>query len=225
MSKLKEIQDQWRGFAAVAAKLRQKAAEETAEIDEQIAALIKRKREIKLSTEKEVSERKNQIKEAREQAALEAMADEESGGLGWSGQEVLRQLGSMNTVWVYDLRRQLVAEGRIKGESLNENSDISDLKAAREKQRAKNDPMDASEYDHVNWIAGQGPDLLTWYISGDMQLVKRAGRGGKWFIAGPGNELLKGDKSFYDLTGQEEIADKANQLIEQMEQGMVKAEA
>lgn len=213
MANFIELHNQWRGFAADRAKAYKAIDDELAENNEAIEKL--RLRNVELNTtissefRAEWARRKLELQEARDRAVIDEMAK------GKSAQKILRELGSQNTVWIYKLRARAIAEGRLS-ETVNENS----APVPKEKIDAKrklNEQMDASEYDGVQWHAGTGPDLTGWYISDDFQLVKRERRGGRWFIVGPHNEFLKGDKGFYELTGEESIQDHADKLMALLE--------
>lgn len=215
MSTMIELHNRWRGFAADRAKARK---EVDAEIEANNAE-IERLRLANIEANNKFAEKwtkeKQEIQEARDRAVMDAMASEESGGLGWSGQRVLRELGSRNTVWIYDLRKRLAAEGRLP-ETVNENSPVEVLNqaAANRKSRATK----AEAFGHVKWLRDTDPELAGWYISDDMTLVKRERRGGVYFICGPHNEFLDGDKAYYDSTDQELITQQADLLMAKLEQ-------
>ena len=126
---------------------------------------------------------------------------------------MLRELGSRNTVWVYDLRKELAAEGRLP-ETVNENSPVEVLRAAG-KRRTQAEPE--QPYGHVKWLRDSDPELAGWYISDDMTLVKRERRGGVYFICGPHNEFLYGDRSYYDSTDSDLITKQADLLMARLE--------
>lgn len=215
MSTMIELHNRWRGFAADRAKARK-------QVDEKIEANnaeIERLRQETINLNTEFSEKwareKKELQEARDRAVMDAMATEESGGLGWSGQRVLRELGSRNTVWIYDLRKRLAAEGRLP-ETVNENSPVELLKSAA-KRKAAAQPEPETGFAHVNWLRDTSPELAGWYISDDLTLVKRERRGGVWFICGPNNEFLDGDKGFYDSTDLGLISKQADLLMARLE--------
>jgi hypothetical protein len=213
MSNMIELHNRWWGFAGDRAKARK-------QVDEQIEANnaeIERLRQANIDLNTEFTEKwakeKKELQEARDKAVMDAMATEESGGKGWSGQRVLRELGSRNTVWIYDLRKRLAAEGRLP-ETVNENSPVELLKSASNRKAAapSEDP-----YGRVNWLRDSDPDLAGWYISDDMTLVKRERRGGVYFICGPHNEFLYGDRSYYDSTDSDLITKQADLLMARLE--------
>jgi hypothetical protein len=210
MANFVELHNQWRGFAADRARARKDIDDELAENNARIEELRLRNVEINTTVASEFmaewKRKKLELQEARDQAVMEEMAK------GRSAQAILRELGSQNTVWIYKLRANLVAEGRLP-ETQNENS-APVSKARLNAKQHLDDQMDASEYEHIQWFAGTGPDLTGWYISEDEQFVKHQRRGGRWFIAGPQNEFLKGDKGFYDLIGEDAIADHVDKLLD-----------
>lgn len=215
MSTMIELHNRWRGFAADRAKARKQVDEKIEANNAEIERL--RQETINLNTEfsEKWAKEKKELQEARDRAVMDAMATEESGGLGWSGQRVLRELGSRNTVWIYDLRKRLAAEGRLP-ETVNENSPVELLKSAA-KRKAAAQPEPETGFAHVNWLRDTSPELAGWYISDDLTLVKRERRGGVWFICGPNNEFLDGDKGFYDSTDPGLISKQADLLMARLE--------
>lgn len=212
MSTMIELHNRWRGFAADRAKARKAVDQQIEENNAEIERL--RQENISLNTgfADKWAKDKKELQEARDRAVMDAMASEDRGGLGWSGQEVLRQLGSRNTVWIYDLRKRLAAEGRLP-ETVNENSSVELLKSASKRKAAAQEPA----FGHVKWLRDTDPELAGWYISDDLTLVKRERRGGVWFICGPQNEFLDGDKAFYDSTDPALISKQADLLMARLE--------
>lgn len=214
MSTMIELHNRWRGFAGDRAKARHEVDRKIEENNAEIERL--RQENIQLNTEfsEKWAKEKSDLQEARDKAVMDAMASEESGGLGWSGQRVLRELGSRNTVWIYDLRKRLAAEGRLP-ETVNDNSSVELLKSASNRKAAA--PAKEDAFAHVNWLRPVGAEFAGWAISDDFTLVKRERRGGVWFICGPNNEFVDGDKAFYDSTDPDLITRQADSLMARLE--------
>lgn len=215
MSTMIELHNRWRGFAADRAKARHEVDSKVESNNAEIERLRQENIDLNTQFSEEWSTKKKEIQEARDRAVMDAMATEESGGLGWSGQRVLRELGSRNTVWIYDLRKRLAAEGRLP-ETVNENSPVELLKSAQNRKAAA-PPTTQEAFGNTKWLRNADPDLAGWSISDDLTLVKRERRGGVWFICGPNNEFLDGDKSFYDSTDPDLITKQADLLMARLE--------
>lgn len=202
MSKITDIQAEWRGFAAK----RGLAMKALNELKERNNAEIERLRTEMNEAEAEFQEtwRQNKANLAieRDEIVAEALLS------GRSALSILNEMGSQNTVWIYKLRNELITAGKL----IEANVDNS-FTADADKLRLERDP---SEYDQVKWLSGPGAQLTGWYISEDLQLVKRERRE-RWFIAGPENEFLKGDRGFYTLTGDKTISERADMLMDAIE--------
>lgn len=215
MSTMIELHNRWRGFAADRAKARKLVDEKIEANNAEIERLRLENIDLNTTFAEKWSKEKKELQDKRDRAVMDAMATEESGGLGWSGQKVLRELGSKNTVWIYDLRKRLAAEGRLP-ETLNENSPVELLKAAANRKAAAA-PAQPSFGGHMSWFMAADPELAGWSISEDLTLVKRERRGGVYFICGPNNEFLNGDKHFYDTTEPGLISKQADLLMARLE--------
>jgi hypothetical protein len=213
MATFVELHNRWRGFAADRAKARKEVDDKIKDNNATIERLRLENIELDTSFATEWTRKKKQLQEERDRAVMDEMASEESGGKGKSGQEILRELGSRNTVWVYDLRKRLAAEGRLP-ETVNENSSPELLKQAKERSRK---PALSNSFASVQWLRPEGTELAGWSISSDFTLVKRERRGGVWFICGPNNEFLDGDRAFYDSTDSDLITQQADLLMDRLE--------
>jgi hypothetical protein len=207
MENFVELHNRWRGFAAERAKAKLEVEQKTEANNAEIERLRAENINMQTSFEDHWRNKKKRLQEERDNAVLEQMAQ------GVSGQEILRQLGSRNTVWIYDLRKRLAAEGRLP-ESVNENSSPELLKQA--KARTKQSEM-PDAFAHIKWLRPEGAEFAGWSISDDFTLVKRERRGGVWFVCGPENEFLGGDRQFYDSTDIDLITTQADLLMDRLE--------
>lgn len=209
MADMLELHNKWRGFTADRAVARREIDEKVDANNAEIERLRMENIDLNTGFQEKWSKAKKQLQEDRDRAVMEALAE------GMSGQEVLRILGSRNTVWIYDLRKRLAAEGRLP-EAVNENSPIERIKEANERKASKT--SDSSDpFAHVKWLRIEEPEFAGWSISDDFTLVKRERRGGIWFICGPQNEYVDGDKHFYDSTDTDLIEKQADALMARLE--------
>lgn len=211
MSNILELHNKWRGFSADRAKARREIDERIEKNNAEIERLRLENIDLNTQFQSEWSAKKKELQEARDRAVMEAMA----GPDGRSGQDILRELGSRNTVWIYDLRKRLAAEGRLV-QPVNENSPIEQILEAKE-AKARKAAAQPGPYAHMQWLAVPDPALAGWSITEDFTLVKRERRGGVYFICGPNNEFLDGDKAFYDSTDPELITHQADALMDRIE--------
>lgn len=105
--KLAELQRRWRAFSADRAKAKRVIQEQ----DDKDNAEIARLREAIIKRNTEFDEKWRQDKADLQKARDEAVKAAMSGPEGRSAQSILRQLGSNNTVWMYELRGQVQAAG------------------------------------------------------------------------------------------------------------------
>lgn len=213
MSTMIELNNRWRGFAADRAKARSEVDKEIEENNAEIERLRLENNNLNMAFAEKWAKMKEEIKDARDQAIMDAMASEESGGLGWSGQRVLRTLGTRNTVWVYDLRKRLSAEGRLP-ESVNENSDIELLKTAANNKRART--AQPAFLDNINWLSHGHQGVVGWLISTDYRYIKMYATDGEfegeWFVCSATYEFEAGSEELFETTNRSEIVRKTNLL-------------
>lgn len=217
MSTVIELHNRWRGFAADRAKARAEVDRQIEENNAEIERLRLENIDLNTSFAEKWSKEKKELQEARDKAVMDAMASEEKGGLGWSGQEVLRQLGSRNTVWIYDLRKRLAAEGRLP-ESVNENSSVELLKSAANRKAAASAPPSFLETTH--WLSSGHQGVVGWLISTDYRYIKMYATSGKyegeWFVCSDNGltdiEFVAGNKDLFEATKRSEIVRRTNLL-------------
>ena len=207
--KMIELQRRWRAFSADRAKARrdiqQQDDKDNAEIARLREAIIKRN----TAFDEQWRQAKIDLQKARDQAVMDAM----SGPEGRSAQSILRELGSNNTVWIYELRGQLQAAGKLP-EQVNVNTYIP--KAEREQEPEPETSMEdttGAEWEHHGH---QG--VVGWLLSKDRTLVKRHGLPetdfeGEWFIVDRETKnLVAGSEEFLEETPKGEITRKAKLL-------------
>lgn len=213
MSTMIELHNKWRGFAADRAKARHEVDSKIEANNAEIERLRLENIDLNTAFAEKWTREKKELQEARDRAAMDAMASEEHGGLGWSGQEVLRQLGSRNTVWIYDLRKRLAAEGRLP-ETLNENSPVELLKAAGQRRAS---PAKPALLEGVHWLSSGHQGVVGWLISTDYRYIKMYATDGvlegEWFVCEDKSfEFVAGNEELFKATKRSEIVRRTNLL-------------
>lgn len=213
MSTMLELHNRWRGFTAERAKARQEVNRKIEANNAEIERL--RQENVDLDTQfvAHWAKTKKELQEARDRAVMDVMA----GPDGKSGQWVLRELGSRNTVWIYDLRKQLAAEGRLV-EPLNENSSIERLRMSAQAQvEAEADDADTDFLDSVSWLSSDHQGVVGWLISTDYKYIKMYATDGElegeWFVCQDKSyEFVAGNEDLFKNTKRSEIVRKTNLL-------------
>jgi hypothetical protein len=209
-----ELHNRWRGFAADRAKARKEVDRQVEENHAEIERLRLENIDLNTSFAEKWSKEKSDLQEARDKAVMDAMASEEHGGLGWSGQRVLRELGSRNTVWIYDLRKRLAAEGRLP-ETVNENSSVELLKSAAKRKAAA--PAQPAFLETIHWLSSAHQGVVGWLISTDYRYIKMYATSGEhegeWFVCSDKDyEFVAGNEELYKATKRSEIVRRTNLL-------------
>jgi hypothetical protein len=216
-----ELQRRWRAFSADRAKAKRVIQElddaDNAEIDRLRQGIIKRNADFdeKWRTEKADLQRR------RDEAVMQELAIP-----GRSAQGILKDLGSNNTVWIYDLRAQVMAvkpipaptnvnsQLHIAGEGRNQLRPI-ERENQVEKVQAPEPEIDLSE---VKWLHHNHQGVVGWLLSEDRQLVKRYGAEktdfeGQWFVADRETKAyIAGSRELFDATAKGEITRKTKML-------------
>jgi hypothetical protein len=206
-----ELQRRWRAFSADRAKAKRDIQaqddKDNAEIARLREAIIKRNSEF----DDKWRQDKINLQKARDEAVMQAM----SGPEGRSAQSILRDLGSNNTVWIYELRGRLQALGVLPEQvNVNTYTPSEDLQQQKQQQAAQLEVAAPSS----EWLHHRHQGVVGWLLSRDRTQVKRYGAEGSdfeglWFIADRDTkEWLDGDDDLYDATPKGEITRKANLL-------------
>jgi hypothetical protein len=120
-NKMVELQRRWKAFTSDRARAKRDIQTQ----DDQDNAEIARLREGIIRRNAEFDEKwrseKSDLQHARDEAVMQAM----SGLDGRSAQYILRELGSNNTVWIYELRGRLQAQGVLPEQLKNANSRLT----------------------------------------------------------------------------------------------------
>lgn len=220
-SNMIELQKRWRAFSADRAK----AKRDIQALDDKDNAEIARLREGIIRRNAEFDEKWRNDKVTLQQKRDEAVMQEMSGPMGRSAQAILRDLGSNNTVWIYELRARLQAIGALP-EQVNVNTyhspeerEFQAAKAADNGQRVALAVLQAEdEYADIKWQHHNHQGVVGWLLSEDRTLVKKYGAPstdfeGEWFIAERGtHELLAGSDELFEATPKGEVTRKTKLL-------------
>jgi len=211
-----ELQRRWRAFSADRAK----AKRDIQAMDDRDNAEIARLREAIITRNSEFDDKWRQdkidLQKARDEAVMQAM----SGPEGRSAQSILRDLGSNNTVWIYELRGRLQALG-VLPEQVNVNTFIPQAERQQQQvqqQAAQLEEAVAPTVTDEKWLHHNHQGVVGWLLSEDRKLVKKHGAEGsdfegQWFIAErESKELVAGSQELFESTPKGEITRKANLL-------------
>lgn len=214
MSTMLELHNRWRGFTAERAKARQAVDQKIEANNAEIERLRQENVDLDTQFTNHWAKTKKELQEARDRAVMDIMA----GPDGKSGQWVLRELGSRNTVWIYDLRKRLAAEGRLV-DPLNENSSVERLRmSARPKEAAA--PAAPAEPDFlkdITWLSHGHQGVVGWLISTDYRYIKMYATDGvlegEWFVCEDKSyTFVAGNEDLFKDTKRSEIVRKTNLL-------------
>jgi hypothetical protein len=222
-----ELQRRWRAFSADRAKAKRLVQEQ----DDKDNAEIARLREAIITRNSEFDDKwrqdKIELQKARDEAVMQAM----SGPDGRSAQSILRDLGSNNTVWIYELRGRLQALGALP-EQVNVNTYTASENVQQQQVQQQAAQLEETEAPtDVVWLHHNHQGVVGWLLSEDRALVKRYGAEqsdfeGQWFTAErESKEYVAGSQELYDATPKGEITRKANlleALIDETHTGRVK---
>lgn len=220
-----ELHNRWRGFTADKARAKRAIQEQ----DDRDNAEITRLREqiIQRNTEFEETWRKMKadLQQARDEAVMAELAIP-----GRSAQGILRDLGSNNTVWIYDLRARIQADKPWPAMNMNAPTPEEGQESAPSQATFVEDD-DYSEYSDIVWQYHNHQGVVGWLLSGDYSLVKKYGAPktsfeDQWFIADrETKEFLFGSRELFDATPKGEITRKSKlleSLLEETYTGKIK---
>jgi hypothetical protein len=214
-SNMIELQKRWRAFSADRAK----AKRAIQALDDADNAEIARLREGIIRRNAEFDEKWRNDKIVLQQKRDEAVMQEMSGPMGRPAQAILRELGSNNTVWIYELRARLQAIG-----ALPEQSNVNTYNTPEERQRQQTQQQAAQlelaptdEYAGVTWQHHNHQGVVGWLLSEDRTLSKKYGAPstdfeGEWFIADREHNFLAGSEELFDATPKGEVTRKIKLL-------------
>jgi hypothetical protein len=207
-SNMIELQKRWRAFSADRAK----AKRDIQALDDADNAEIARLREGIIRRNAEFDEKWRNDKVTLQQKRDEAVMQEMSGPMGRSAQAILRDLGSNNTVWIYELRARLQAIG-----ALPEQGNVNSYTPPAEREAAKLEEAASNPYAGIKWDHHNHQGVVGWLLSQDRTLVKKYGAAntdfeGQWFIADRDHTFQAGSQELFEATPKGEVTRKTNML-------------
>lgn len=208
-----ELQKRWRAFSADRAK----AKRAIQALDDADNATIAKLREgiIRRNAEFDEKWRKDKVdlQLARDEAVMQAM----SGPMGRPAQAILRELGSNNTVWIYELRARLQALGALPEQTnLNSYTPPED-RVPLEELQSEADAEVSKLLASTQWEYHKHQGVIGWLISKDRSLIKKHGLAGTeyegdWFVADREHNFMAGSEELFEATSKGEVTRKIKML-------------
>lgn len=205
MTKVVDLHNQWRGFTAERGRAKRAVAEKIEENNARIAEL--REENIRLETEfdNEWKNKKEQLKVARDEAVMDLLAS------GRSAQSILRELGSNNTVWIYDLRDKVMT-----AKGIPVPSNVNTLTHAKPAEEPESAPIQI--LPDVKWLHHNHQGVVGWLVSEDQNYVKRWGQNGtdfegQWFICDRQHNFIAGNLELFGVTPRTEVTKRTKLLL------------
>lgn len=214
MSDMIELQRQWRAFSSDRAKAKHQIQELDAADNEEIARL--REQIIKRNVEftEKWRTRKAELQQRRDEAVMAEMAGPE----GRSAQSILQELGSNNTVWIYELRSRVQAMGQLPEQgNVNTYTPSENLHSVPDLPEAEPEPEPLSIPAETRWRHHNHVGVVGWLVSEDGTLIKKYGAAqtefeGQWFVCDQDRNFMAGNHDLYEATPKAEIGRKLKML-------------
>lgn len=214
MSDIVRLHNQWRGFTTERSRAQKEVNEKNERDLEQIARLQEGIAERNRVFEDTWKGKKARLQKQRDEAVMQEMAN------GTPAQTILKEIQSNNTVWIYGLRRQLLAEQPIPAppniNTRNEHGTtamaIEDGKAVMPQQGNTLTLAPQRKWLYHNHVGVHG-----WLLSEDYTEVKKYGAEGtdfegEWFIASRDGEFIEGNEELYHSLPKGEFTRRTNML-------------
>lgn len=216
-TKVVRLQQEWRNFAATRSRAKRELQEkvdankaEMARLQDENAAMLTR-------FDEDWKAEKARIQEARDIAVMEELAT------GRPAQAILKEIGSNNTVWIYELRARVqAASGLPEPQNLNTpTAQVIPLPVQQQQlqqQAAQLETVETAVLEDVRWLSHNHQGVVGWLISEDHTLTKKYGAPGtefegEWFICETeSKEFQLGNQALYDITPKAEITRRSNML-------------
>lgn len=217
MSDIVRLHNQWRGFTAERSKAQKKVNEEIEADKEEIRRIEERIQERANTFANIWKGKKERLQRLRDEAVMQEMAN------GTPAQTILKEIQSNNTVWIYGLRRQLLAETEIPvPPNLNTRNEHGTTAFAIEgaiETPYKAEPEQGTTLTLAprKWLHHNHVGVHGWLLSEDYTEVKKYGAEGtdfegEWFIAHRDGEFIEGNEELFHATPKGEITRRTNML-------------
>jgi len=224
MSDMIELQRRWRAFSADRAKAKHHIQELDAADNEEIARLREQiiKRNVTFTETWRTA--KADLQQKRDEAVMAEMA----GPNGRSAQSILQELGSNNTVWIYELRSRVQAMG-----ALPEQGNVNTYTPSENLHSVPDLPEPEATLSvpaETRWRYHNHVGVVGWLISEDGTLIKKYGAAqtdfeGEWFICDQERNFIDGSRELFESTPKGEITRKVkllNSLLDETYTGKIK---
>jgi hypothetical protein len=225
MSDIVRLHNQWRGFTTERSRAQKEVNEKNERDLAEIARLQEGISERNRTFEDVWKGKKARLQQQRDEAVMQEMAN------GTPAQTILKEIQSNNTVWIYGLRRKLLAEMPIP-EQTNVNTRnahgttafaISGDSTSAETEKGTTLTLAPRKWRYHNHVGVHG-----WLLSEDYTEVKKYGAEGTdfegaWFIASRDGVFIEGNEELFDATPKGEITRRTNMLEQLLEGTYVKA--
>lgn len=214
MSDIVRLHNQWRGFTTERSRAQKKVNEENERDQAEIARLQEGIAERNRTFDDVWKGKKQRLQKQRDEAVMQEMAN------GTPAQTILKEIQSNNTVWIYGLRRQLLANTEIpSAPNINTRNEhgttafaISDDATAAQPEGNTLVLAPATKWLHHDHVGVHG-----WLLSEDYTEVKKYGAEGtdfegEWFICSRDGVFLSGNEELFDSIPKGEITRRTNML-------------
>lgn len=222
MSDIVRLHSQWRGFTAERSKAQKEVNEQNEKDQAEIRRLQDQINERNDNFEAVWKGKKQRLQKARDIAVMQELAE------GTPAQTILKAIESNNTVWIYGLRRDVMANAPIPAApNINTRSESGTTAFAIEPQ---SEPAQGTTLVLAppKWLYHNHVGVHTWLLSEDHTQVKKYGAEGtdfegEWFICSRKGEFLEGNEELFESTPKGEITRRSNMLEQLLEGTYTKA--
>jgi hypothetical protein len=216
MADIATLQYNWRNFSADRGKAKRDLVLEEERIEDEIREMREGLIEKKRQFEEDWKQKKVELKAALDEAVKSEIRK------GRSAQEILRELGSNNTVWIYKLRAEVMAEegngpAILKPVSAPKPVESTPPQQDSEQGEAVPEPEPDSTIEGIKWLHHDHEGVHRWLISEDYRYVKKHGvegtpHEGKWFMVDVEGHFVAGDKALFESTPKREFSQRVQML-------------
>lgn len=212
---MRELQNSWRNLANDKARARRRVNEQIDELNVEAQKLLDKARALDSDFELEWREKKAKLRVERDEVVKQELRK------GTSAQRILKELNSQNTVWIYALRKEVMAE---RPEERKAKLQTGTVDVANETEPELQDEQDQAapdgQIEGVNWLHHDHEGVHRWLVSDDADhnYIKKYGVEGtpfegEWFVCDRDHNFVFGNKQLFDATPAREITTRSNMLI------------
>lgn len=213
VSTMQELQKDWRNLANSKARARRRVNEQVDELNAQAQELLERARKLDADFELEWRDKKAQLRVERDEAVKRELRK------GTSAQQILRELNSQNTVWIYALAKEVKAERPEERKAKLQTAEV-DVANETSKEAESTEPV-GGQIEGVEWLHHDHEGVHRWLVSDDAEhnYIKKYGVegtpfDGEWFVCDRDHNFVFGSKQLFEATPAREITSRSNMLID-----------